>query len=216
VTARVTAAAAPAVDEPDWVVALTLPGPVQDEAMRKLHRLMVRAALHQVRRMRSQLPGVGAEVCEDIAHSAADEALTAVLAKLSTFEGRSRFTTWAYKFAILQAATEVRRQAWAGREVALMDVDTWRDPVSGPEEQVEGSDLAAALAEAMDVALTPYQRKIAVALLVDGVPVDVLADRLATTRGALYKTLHMARGRLRAHLVESGYLPAPVTQEVRA
>jgi hypothetical protein len=83
VTARVTAATAPAVDEPDWVVALTLPGPVQDEAMRKLHRLMVRAAVHQVRRMRSQLPGVGAEVCEDIAHTAADEALTAVLAKLS-------------------------------------------------------------------------------------------------------------------------------------
>jgi RNA polymerase sigma-70 factor, ECF subfamily len=200
-----------ATDEVDWVAALSLPGPAQDEAMSKLHRLMLRAAVHQVSRMRSQLPGVGPQVCEDIAHSAADDAITALLAKLSTFEGRSRFTTWAYKFAILQAATEVRRQSWAGREVALEDVDSWQDTFAGPEEQLEATDLAAALARAMDLALTPYQRKIAVALLVDGVPVDVLADRLATTRGALYKTLHMARGRLRAHLVGAGYLPASPT-----
>jgi RNA polymerase sigma-70 factor (ECF subfamily) len=200
----------PIVDEPvDWPTALSLPGPAQDMALRRLHALMVRAARHQVWRMRGMLPGVDAVTCEDLANSAADEALTALLGKLDTFEGRSRFTTWAYKFAILQAATEVRRHAWAKREVHLEDADLWSDKGAGPEQHAEAVDLASAVADAMREALTPYQRKIAVALLVDQVPVDVLAERLSTTRGALYKALHEARGRLRAHLAATGHLTDP-------
>ena len=48
--------------------------------------------------------------------------------------------------------------------------------------------------------LTAHQRRVLLALAVDGVPIDVLAERLGTTRGALYKTLHDARTRLRALL----------------
>jgi RNA polymerase sigma-70 factor (ECF subfamily) len=134
--------------------------------------------------------------------------LTVLLSKLHTFQGRSRFTTWAYKFALLQAATEVRRQTWAGREVSLDDAQLWCDSDAGPEQHAEATDLARAVAAAMHDALTPYQRRIAIALLVDEVPIDVLADRLGTTRGALYKTLHEARSRLRSHLSGTGHLPA--------
>ena len=201
----------PAQDPADWVRALALPGPEQDEALGRLHDLMVRAARHQVWRMRSMLPRPDARTCDELANSAADEAMTALLAKLDTFEGRSRFTTWAWKFAILQAATEVRRHAWAGREVALEDTDVWRDAAPGPEQQAEAADLGRAVATAMQQALTPYQRRIALALLVDQVPIDVLADRLGTTRGALYKALHDVRTRLRAHLVATGHMPAPTT-----
>ena len=198
----------PVQDDPlDWPAALTLPGAEQDEALRRLHALMVKAARHQVWRMRGMLPGVGAGGFEELANSAADEAMTVLLAKLDTFEGRSRFTTWAYKFAILQAATEIRRQAWAGREISLDDADLWSDAGPGPEQHAEAADLAAAVQNAMRVALTPYQRRIALALLVDQVPIDVLADRLGTTRGALYKALHQARGRLREHLTATGHLP---------
>jgi RNA polymerase sigma-70 factor, ECF subfamily len=52
--------------------------------------------------------------------------------------------------------------------------------------------------------LTPHQRRVLVALALNGVPIDVLADRLGTTRGALYKTLHDARQKLRTHLRASG------------
>jgi RNA polymerase sigma-70 factor (ECF subfamily) len=197
-------------DPPDWVAALASPGFQQDQALRRLHALMVKAAHHQVWRMRAMLPAVGASGYEELANCAADDALTSLLAKLDTFEGRSRFTTWAYKFAILQAATEVRRQAWATREVSLDDSDLWSDASPSPEQHAEAADLAVAVGQAMHMALTTYQRKIAVALLVDQVPIDVLADRLATTRGALYKTLHEARSRLRAHLTATGYL-APTT-----
>jgi RNA polymerase sigma-70 factor (ECF subfamily) len=38
----------------------------------------------------------------------------------------------------------------------------------------------------------------------NGVPIDVLAERLNTSRGALYKTLHDARRKLRKHLEDAG------------
>jgi RNA polymerase sigma-70 factor (ECF subfamily) len=44
-----------------------------------------------------------------------------------------------------------------------------------------------------------------VAITINGVPIDVLAERLNTTRGALYKTLHDARKKLRAELITNGF-----------
>jgi RNA polymerase sigma-70 factor (ECF subfamily) len=193
------------------VAALSSAGPPREEALRRLRELMLAAARHQVWRMRTALPAAAAATLEELANSAANDAMTALLAKLDTFQGRSRFTTWAYKFAILQAATEVRRRAWAGREVSLEDLDVRADAGPGPEQHAEAADLAAAVRQAMRVALTAHQRQIAVALIVEQAPIDVLADRLGTTRGALYKTLHEIRSRLRAHLTSTGHLlPTPV------
>jgi RNA polymerase sigma-70 factor (ECF subfamily) len=194
----------------DWVEALSSSGPEQAAAMRQLHALMRRAAAHQVWRMRAALPDDSPSTVDVIVNQAADEAMTSLVAKLHTFEGRSLFTTWAFKFAILQAATDVRRLQWQHREVELRDLTLNDLPTpahDSTEHQAEGNDLARAVAEAMRTVLTPYQRRIAVALLVDGVPIDVLADRLGTSRGALYKTLHEARTRLRADLTRRGYLP---------
>ena len=207
----------PDLDLPDaelvnWVEALSTPGPRQDHAMERLHQMMLRASRHQVRRMRSTLAGVGDERLEEIANQAADEAMMAVLAKLSTFEGRSRFTTWAYKFAILQSATEVRRFAWRHREVELDDDAQLQARGPSPASYVEAADLASAVRNAIDVALTPHQRRVTIALLVDDIPIDVLADRLGTNRNALYKTVHDARTRLRAHLIASGHLATPHPQ----
>lgn len=205
-------------DEPtDWVLALQTPGPDQLVAMRQLHTLLLRAAAHQVWRMRELVDGCSPDRVDELANGAADAAMTTLLGKLHTFEGRSRFTTWAYKFAILQASSDVRQLAWRHHEVRLRDLDPADldlpdQTLGGPEREAEATDLAAALARAMDGCLTAYQRQIAVALLVDEVPIDVLAVRLGTTRGALYKTVHVARARLRTELTARGYLPeAPHT-----
>ena len=196
----------PRVPGESWVADLSADGPVRQEAMQQLHALLLRASRHQVGRLRHLLPGIGARDLDDLAHQAADEALVSVLRRLGSFEGRSRFTTWAYKFAVLQASVEVRRQGWRTREVALPDTVVLVDPSSSPAELTEAAQLALAVQDAIATALTPHQRRIALALLVDGVPIDVLADRLGTNRNALYKTVHDARSRLRTALIASGHL----------
>jgi RNA polymerase sigma-70 factor (ECF subfamily) len=131
----------------------------------------------------------------------------AILAKLHTYRGESRFTTWAYKFALLEAAVKVRRRTWRDREVPL-DADAWtRIPNlgAGPASSAESGELMLALRRAIQEALTPHQRLVLVSVTLEGVPIDVLAERLGSTRGAIYKTLHDARRKLRVRLAEQGF-----------
>lgn len=194
---------APGRQRLDWVSALAGTGSVRDQAMGELHALLLRAARHQVWRMRAQL--AGGELIEDLANQAADDALLAVLGKLHTFQGRSRFTTWAYKFAVLHASVAVRRAAWRHRDVPLEDTVVLLDPAPTPAGYAEAADFLGAVQHAIATALTPHQRSVVLALLVDDVPVDVLADRLGSNRNAVYKTLHDARVSLRANLRAAGY-----------
>jgi RNA polymerase sigma-70 factor, ECF subfamily len=205
----------PRPPDPDWVALLSTPGPEHDAALLQLHQLLVKAARHQVSQMYYGLPAIGAVRVDELVNQAADEAMVDVLGKLSSFEGRSRFTTWAYKFGILHAAVEVRRNMWRHRDLDLDSVLERPALQSSPEQLLEGTELSAAVGHAIEEALTPHQRLVVLALLVDEVPIDVLADRLGTTRNALYKALHDARARLRAHLTLAGYLPAaPTTPRV--
>lgn len=187
----------------DWVSALTMPGPEQDRALRDLHRLLVHAARRQVHRMGGR---AGSRDVDELANQAADEALVALLGKLHTFEGRSRFTTWAYKFAVLHAANAVRAAAWQGREIHLDGLDLVIDPAPQPGHYAEAHDLVTAVRRLLGSTLTPHQRRVVVALVLDEVPIDVLAERLGTNRNALYKTLHDARARIRSALVAEGLL----------
>ena len=177
-----------------------------EQWLARLHALLLRAARFEVARRRPTLPHLRGNELEDIAYQAADDALMSVLARLDDFRGESRFTTWAYKFALLEAAVKLRKRAWQGREVPL-EPESWSLFTSaglGPEDEAEQSELLQALQQAVDEELTPHQREVLVALALNGVPIDVLAERLETTRGALYKTLHDARRKLRRHLDEQG------------
>jgi RNA polymerase sigma-70 factor, ECF subfamily len=186
----------------EWLAALAPGAPRRDEAIARLHALLLRAARFEAGRRRATLADVGAAELDDLVNQAADDALVAVLAKLHTFRGQSRFTTWAYKFALLEAGVKLRRRAWREREVALDDRDIDLRP--SPEDGAETRERLEAIATAIEHELTPRQRSVLVAVTLEGVPIDVLAQRLETTRGALYKMLHDARQRLRARLEESG------------
>jgi RNA polymerase sigma-70 factor, ECF subfamily len=203
-------------DYVDWIEPLSTAGPGHEDALRRLHGLLLRAARHQVAQMYGQIPPVGVARIEELVNQAADEAMVALLRKLPSFEGRSRFTTWAYKFGILHAAVEVRRNLWRHRDVTLDGVpDRFADGIS-PEQFSEARDFSCAVSDAINAVLTTHQRQVVIALLVDDVPIDVLADRLGTTRNALYKTVHDARGRLRKHLTITGYLTASTSAEVES
>jgi RNA polymerase sigma-70 factor (ECF subfamily) len=189
-----------------WLEALEAEGSVREEAIARLHAMLLRASRFEVRRRRAGLSQIGDGELDDIALQSADDALLAVLSKLRSFRGSSRFSTWAYKFALLEAAVNLRRAAWRGREVPF-DVQQWPQVEQRgltPHAHAEQSELMSALRRAMDEMLTDHQRRVMAAVVLNGVPIDVLAQRLDTTRGALYKTIHDARAKLRQALEADG------------
>lgn len=190
----------------EWLDGLRAEGPARDAAVARLHALLLRAARFEVGRRRAGLSHLRGADFDDVAMQAADDALMSVLRRLDDFHGGSRFTTWVYKFALLEAASKLRRRAWQGREVPL-EPESWSVFGSGslgPDGRLEQSELLTALRHAIDEVLTPRQRDVLVALAVNGVPIDVLAERWDTNRNALYKTLHDARRKLRRHLEDAG------------
>jgi RNA polymerase sigma-70 factor (ECF subfamily) len=203
----VSVAGMPEADSTGWVEALSGAGRVREEAVERLHALLLRAARFEIARRRNVLgPGRASEL-DDLAVQAADDALMAIMRKLHTYRGESRFTTWAFKFALLEAGVKVRRRAWHGREVPLEEEGWARlaDPGSSPGDDAETTELMGAVRDAIAKSLTAHQRRVLVAITLNDVPIDVLAERLGTTRGALYKTLHDARRKLRASLADDGF-----------
>jgi RNA polymerase sigma-70 factor (ECF subfamily) len=187
-----------------WVTRLSCAGAERDAAVAELHDLLLRAARFEVGRRRGAFPQLGADL-DDLAWQSADDALMSILRRLGDFRGDSQFTTWARKFAIVEAGAKVRRQAWRGREIPVAPV-SWpssADTAPGPHQHAEAQDLLRALREEVG-RLTGHQRHVFVAIALNQVPIDVLAERLDTTRGALYKTLHDARRCLRAALSARG------------
>jgi RNA polymerase sigma-70 factor (ECF subfamily) len=182
-----------------WLGALRATGAERDEAIRRLHDLLLRAARFELGRRRGMLAGTSRDSVDDLAMQSADDALTAILAKLDDYRFESRFTTWAYKFAILEAAVRTRRRAWQERELPI-DPDAWTmlpARTLDPAEDLLNRERLSAIIDAVRTQLSPHQREVLGALVLAEVPIDVLAERLGTTRGALYKTLHDARRKLR-------------------
>jgi DNA-directed RNA polymerase specialized sigma24 family protein len=100
-----------------WIEALSGIGAEREAALARLHALLLRASHFEIARRRRALSGGHANDRDDLAVQTADDALMAIMAKLHTFRGDSRFTTWAYKFALLEAGVKLRRRAWQGREI---------------------------------------------------------------------------------------------------
>jgi RNA polymerase sigma-70 factor (ECF subfamily) len=189
-----------------WIERLRATGPERDAALVELHALLLRAARFEIGRRSGSRTLRGGDY-DDLAQQSADDALVAILRKLDDFRGESRFTTWAYKFALYESAVKVRKRAWQGREIPLSP-EAWPlitdDHQRTAQQSVETTDQLSALREAIEEDLSPHQREVLVALALNDVPIDVLAERLNTTRGALYKTLHDGRQKLRGALTARG------------
>jgi RNA polymerase sigma-70 factor (ECF subfamily) len=189
-----------------WLQRLRSDDHERDQARGELRELLLRAARFELNRRAATLPHLRGGDRDDLAQQIADDALLAILSKLEDFRGEARFTTWAYKFALLEAAVKLRRLAWQGREIPLEPAhwDLIADHGTSPEQGAETNELISAIRDAIEQTLTPHQRQILVAITLNDVPIDVLSERLNTTRGALYKTLHDARRKLRTRLSEQG------------
>jgi RNA polymerase sigma-70 factor, ECF subfamily len=199
-------------DSQRWLDGLRSDGARRDRCLRDLHATLLRIARYEVRRRRVWLGGADGPELDDVAHQAAGDALVAILDKLDTYAGASRFTTWAYKFVVNQVSIKTRRHLWSGRRVAFDDADWDSLPervIASPEQRSDLRGQLAALHRAVDDVLTPRQREVFVAAVLNDVPIDVVAMRLDSNRGAIYKTLFDARAKLRRSLAEAGY---PVTE----
>ena len=189
-----------------WIERLDPHGREHEAAAAELHGLLLKAARFEVNRRRGAFPHLRGDDWDDLAHQCADDALVAVLRKLADFRGDSRFTTWAYKFALFEAGVKIRRRAWQGRELPVEPAIWAQMPLrdASPHEDAETAELLAGVQVAIRDHLSPHQREVLVAVTLNDVPIDVLAERLDTTRGALYKTIHDARHKLRRALAAQG------------
>jgi len=193
-----------------WLDGLRATGTEHVRALERLHDLLLRAAHAEARRRGHLYPQIGGTELDDLCRQAADDAVVAVTAKLDGYRGASRFTTWAYAFAIFEISVKLRRHAWRGRRVPTADDDAVWDRLvlrnGGAQARVESAELLRALRRAVSEELTPRQRDVFVSVALNEVEIDVVAGQLDSTRGAIYKVLHDARQKLGRRLEREGHL----------
>jgi len=191
-----------------WLRRLGAGGVERQAAEGELHGRLVGIALAEVRRRSASTPVTGPEL-DDVAHQAADDAMLAVLAKLGDFRGESRFITWAYRFVILEVSGKLGRHYWRNPPVVL-DAGQWErlpDRLGiDPARVAESAGILAEVRRVVEGELTGHQRRVFVAIVVDGIPLDALAARLGLRRNAIYKVIFDARRKIRRALVANGYL----------
>jgi RNA polymerase sigma-70 factor (ECF subfamily) len=173
-----------------------------------LHALMVRVGRAEAARRTGWHDIRGPEL-DDLADQAAGDAVVSILRRVGDFRGESRFTTWACAFVIREVSTKFGRHVWR-RDGVRLDDPGW-DQVPGnvgesPEAVAESRALLEAVRAAVDEELTDHQRRVFVAIAVQGIPLDVLVAELDTNRNAVYKTMFDARRKVRAHLETHGYI----------
>jgi RNA polymerase sigma-70 factor (ECF subfamily) len=187
-----------------WLERLRPVHPRREETVAKLHDLLHRAALHELHRRGGRT--VSGPELDDLAQQCADDAAMAILARLDEFRGLSRFTTWAYKFAVFEVSAKLARHAWRRHPPSAEDWERLPDALSPrPGEAAERREQLEALARAIEDDLTLRQREVFVAVALNDVPIDVLALQLGSNRNAVYKNLFDARRRLRASLAAAGH-----------
>jgi RNA polymerase sigma-70 factor, ECF subfamily len=194
-----------------WLGCLDEAATDREPCLARLHDLMTRAARREIARRAHQIAVSGPEL-DDLAVQSAGDAMLAVLAKLDQFRGESRFTTWVYKFVMFEVSAKVARHQWQHLPPGRADVD-WEvlpDRMGlGPEDHAVQSDLVRAISRAVEADLTPYQRRVFVAVLIEGVPLEAVAVGLGVSRNTVYKALFDARRKVRAALVAHGQLIDP-------
>jgi RNA polymerase sigma-70 factor (ECF subfamily) len=191
----------------EWLRVLDPSADDHDAGLARLHDRLLRIARGELRRRRTSV--VTGPEQDDLAHQAAADAMLAILDKLGTFRGESRFTTWAYRFVILEVSHKLGRHYWL-RASEPLDDEQWErlpDRIGvDPHEHAEARRLAEMVRAVVEEALTEHQRAVFVAVVLDGVPLDALCARDGITRSAVYKTVFDARRKIRAVLVANGYL----------
>ncbi len=197
----------------EWLRDLRSEGPAQDAALQDLRELLLRAALYFFSRNLSDLRGMDRAEILQRAEDCAQDALVAVMAHLPDFRGDSKFSTWAYKFAINMALMAARRERWKGvslDELASSEAANFlerliQDDSPAPERSTLQGEVQNIIQGIIDRELTEKQRHVLVLMVLNEVPLDEVVRQMGTNRNAVYKMLHDARRKLKSGLKEHGF-----------
>jgi RNA polymerase sigma-70 factor, ECF subfamily len=193
----------------EWLRVLGAADAEREAAYAQLHGRLLRVARAELSRRAATIAG---PELDDIAHQAAADALVSIRRRLCDFRGESRFISWAYAFVVFEVSSKLGRHFWRA-PWATLDAEDWDrlpdrfglDPVC----ESEWRELVAELHRGVEQILSARQRRVFVAIVLNGVPLDALVHELGSSRNAIYKTLYDARRKLRARLVATGHLEAP-------
>lgn len=197
-----------------WLAELTGTPELQSPAIEDLRERLQRGIYYYLSRERSDLSGLSSTEITQMAEDLAQDATLRVMENLDSFRGDSRFTTWATKIAVRVAISDLRRARY--RDFSLDDLTADGDLMPGttnalagtpehtPENQTEREDVMQKISAALKDALTDRQYQALVAVALQDIPLEVVAERMGTNRNALYKLLHDARRKLRTYLETEG------------
>ncbi len=197
----------------EWLSALRGETDDQQNAIEDLRKRLKRSIYYYLSQDRSDLRDLAGKELDAMAGDMAQDAVLRVLDNLETFRGESKFTTWTNKIAIRLAISTLRRARY--KNFSLDDLTKEGDFLStssnlvteappGPERAAERDEIFGIIEKAFREALTDRQYKALVAVALEGVPMDIVAEQLDTNRNALYKLIHDARQKLKRHLEAQG------------
>lgn len=187
--------------------------PIQTAALEDLRKRLQRSIYFYLSQDRSDLRGLATQELQQMAQDLAQDATLRVIDNMDKFRGESRFTTWANKIAVRLAISDLRRARYkdfsldeltADGEILPSTTSIASTAEPTPEKVAERDDVMEIIESAFKEALTERQYQALVAVSLRGVPMDVVAERMGTNRNALYKLIHDARRKLKAHLESQG------------
>jgi RNA polymerase sigma-70 factor, ECF subfamily len=196
----------------EWLADLRAEKQIQAEAIEDLRQRLKRSIRYYLGQDRSDLRDLPTQELEQMADDLAQDATLRVMDNIANFRGESQFTTWANRIAIRLAISDLRRARYKDFSLDNLTADGETMPASasssgglpGPETTYEREDVLSRINRALDEALTERQRQALVAVAIQGVPMDIVAEQMDSNRNALYKLVHDARRKLRAYLEEQG------------
>jgi RNA polymerase sigma-70 factor (ECF subfamily) len=200
-----------------WISDLTDDSIARESAIEDLRTRLQRGIFYYLSRERSDLADLSSDEITQMAEDFAQDAVLRVLNNLDSFRGDSQFTTWATKVAVRIAISEMRRARYKDFSLDTL-MQNSNDSVNAtavingdtpdrPEVATEKQDAMSKISHAFDEVLTPRQRAALEAVVLEGIPMEVVADQLGTNRNALYKLVHDARQKLRTYLEHEGLSP---------
>lgn len=199
----------------EWLTALRADGDIQADAIGTLRHHVRQSIFYYLSQERSDLRDLSYQELGQMADDLAQDATVRVMNHIDMFRGESKFTTWANRIAVRLAISDLRRARYKdfsldsltaeGDLMPANTADVSLNPIPlNPETSVERDDVLERINQALKDALTQRQYQAIQAVALQGVPMDVVAEQMGTNRNALYKLLHDARRKLRAHLEEQG------------